>query len=92
MCGQKCNGWRNYETWLANVWLTNGVEAGELLGEARRRPGKVIEQADWLRERVEELLDEIMICEAPFGEKGLFIDLLRSALEEIDWVEVVKTA
>lgn len=42
MSDRSCNGGRNYETWLVNVWPTNGAGAGALFDAARSQP------VDWV--------------------------------------------
>ncbi len=82
------NGWTNYETWAANLWLTNDeggynwlVEnAEECVSDAE---GEKEAAAGDLAHRLESFHDEF------YPEvSGLFSDLLRSAYERIDWREI----
>lgn len=81
------NGWKNYETWLMNLNLTN--EEGlyhsiiELLKETEGK--KDYERAETLKDWVEEAfwVDEhniIKICDT----------WTTRDFQEIDWIEIVK--
>jgi hypothetical protein len=80
------NGWSNWETWNANLWITNdwrmsesyALQAGDLLGsyeqdEATYKLAKIIE-ADF---------------DAMFPEvEGFFADMLNGAMREVNWREI----
>ena len=79
------NGWSNYETWLANLWLTNDESNYALLQEALSKDmWRTYEQAEWLEMMLRyELDDEI-------DEPCLWHDLLRAAFGRIDWSEIIE--
>lgn len=88
-------GWRNYETWLANLWQTNDRETYSYCQELARnvlskfpvegngvftqRQAAAVELAELLKE--ESQPEEAGCC-------SFFTDLLNSALAEIDWYEI----
>jgi len=79
------NGWSNYETWLANLWLTNDESNYALLQEALSKDmWRTYEQAEWLEMMLRyELDDEI-------DEPCLWQDLLRCAFGQVNWSEIVE--
>ena len=78
------NGWKNKETWLANLWLTGDPESYNVLMEAVNMQAPAYEKAEWLKELLEQQLD----CEVEVP--CLWRDLLQTAFAEIDWLEVIK--
>lgn len=83
------NGWRNYETWLAGLYL-NGVDwqnfvETELLGEEEdeeiTKDKKVEMLAEYLKDCIEEEVDVA-------GLSGFLVGLLTSAISEIDFTEL----
>ncbi len=77
-------GWSNRETWLAHLWLTNDEQSYGLLREASRAGGDLFEQAERLEEQLREQLDD----EA--GQANMWCDLLTTAFDRINWLEVVE--
>ena len=82
------NGWRNYETWLAYIWLEdvdwrNFVETKLLGGEEDEiiKDKKVEMLAEYLKDYIEEEADMA-------GLNGFLDDLLTSAISEIDFTEI----
>jgi hypothetical protein len=91
---KKYNGWTNYETWCVNLWLTNeewsyncwrerAQECFDQTDEAKalddRRFDARLILADELKDSMEEAMPEV---------KGLWADLLLSALSEVNWHEI----
>ena len=83
------NGWTNYETWLVNLWIQNDEELYNILRE------EVVE-ADTLFDAKELLLAWIdneydMFIEATGATHGgLLPDLLRGAMQAVNWYEIAK--
>ena len=79
------NGWTNYETWVANLWLTNNEGGYRLLMDAVDQPyTQDWEKGEWLRDILNyQLHDEI---ESPC----MWQDLLRHAFGRINWTEVIQ--
>ena len=93
---QDYNGWTNYETWCVNLWIDN--EPNDLADVARDhieaaldgRYGYVREdvRADAVRtlgEHLEEMHDDAMP-----DVVGVFADLLRASLQEVNWQEIAE--
>jgi len=78
------NGWRNYETWLVNLWLSS--DTPEVYDEAIAEARYIVEMGhhpDTFRGYVEAYV---------FGEESaasLATDLIGAALSEVDWRAIV---
>ena len=94
MSDSRYNGWLNYETWLANLWLTNGGSdiltemATEALNDAN---GDKDEAAISLSISLESIHDE-QLDSSNLPDYGFFADLLNSALRAVDWREIAENA
>lgn len=78
------NGWSNYESWLANLWLTNDESSYQLLLEALNQDSlRDYEKAEWLEMMLRYQLDD------EIDEPSLWQDLLRAAFGRIDWCEII---
>lgn len=89
-------GWANYETWLAALWIDNERSSHE---ESRRiakeaadaepdQEMKKYRASDALKEWMGEFLEEAQEKLGP----TLWSDLLRGAWDEIDWDEIAENA
>ena len=79
---QTYNGWTNYETWCVNLWLTNESDTEEELRMLAQTNAALYHRADCLKTYVENM--------APIDEATMFVDLLRSALENVNWREIIE--
>lgn len=87
------NGWSNYETWLVNLWLGEGIigdlhgveEQARAFAESNDSDGNfaAYEMGRWLKEQV----TEIGCGSYPTGD-GLAADLLGASLSRVDWTEI----
>jgi hypothetical protein len=80
------NGWSTYETWLVNMWITNDRDLhaqlhADVLDAGSLFDAKEILQA-WADNEYDLYIEE--------RGHGLFQDLLKGALDEVDWYEIVK--
>ena len=75
------NGWKNYETWVVHLWLSNDEP---LYREAREMALRGYDmdhhRADAFKDWVEEMALE--------GIEGFQSYLISSALADVDWEEV----
>jgi hypothetical protein len=79
---QTYSGWTNYETWCVNLWLTSEPATEETLRMLVQMNASEYWRADRLQDYVEEM--------APIEGATVFVDLLRSALDNVNWREIVK--
>ena len=78
------NGWSNRETWLASLWLNNDEASYALLLEALAQGEEPFDRADWLERQLRDQLDD----EA--DDANLWSDLLSTAFNRVNWIEVVE--
>lgn len=80
------NGWSTYETWLVNLWIQNdealhAVLHDEVMSAENLYDAKQVLQA-WLDNEYDMYIEE--------RGHGLFQDLLKGALSEVNWYEIAK--
>ena len=89
MCGY--NGWTNWETWVTNLWIEEGMldlfEVGEQARHFAETNDSVsnfaaYEMGKWMREQVEEFIGE--------QPAGLVADYVGGAIGAVDWAEIAK--
>lgn len=85
------NGWSNYETWCANLWIDNEQGSQEYW---REQSQAALESADWdIDEAVSTLAEQLKSeHEESMPElTGVFSDLLTAALGSVDWREIARS-
>jgi hypothetical protein len=83
----KYNGWANYETWAVKLWLDNEQSSYFYWTELAMQWHGVDGAAGGLARRIEEGV----VDAAPLAEASLYSDLLRAALDEVDWLEIAES-
>ena len=76
------NGWTNYETWLASLWLGEADFAGELESERGLTLCDVAQQV--------ESMIEMLTEETRDASNGLASDLLSAAISAINIPELAR--
>ena len=75
------NGWTNYETWLASLWIQND----EAFYNEARRFAK--------RRQFKEFITEFLITSVVIGtsgRNGFAVDMMSAAIERLNWKELQK--
>lgn len=77
------NGWTNYETWVTALWIDND-------------PGTYYAAREVVREHPDDYcaaqaLEDFLTEDMPDLSGTLWGDLLSSAVEEINWGEIIET-
>ena len=86
---ERYNGWRNYETWAVNLWLTNDPFCYEQLMSIVQNPDTLGEQSTALREWIRHDQGD-MADNAEPGVAGMYVDLLASAFDMVNWNEIIQ--
>lgn len=84
------NGWYNYETWLANLWIQNDEALYAALHADVVAADSISEAFHVLTSWLNNEFDLFREAAAAGERTGLFIDLLHVALGHINWHEIVK--
>lgn len=94
-------GWKNYETWAVHLWISNDQgthfmydeQAAEQYREAVRHD-KTSGREEWTEQaasvlagQMEEDIANEEACPV-LSASTVYTDLLRSALDEVDWAEI----
>lgn len=94
------NGYKNYETWCVNLWIDNqSAQQGWWADEARRCYSEAASNSNFSKSEVAvDMLADRLKDEHEDGASeaidsmscgnGVFGDLLRAALSEVDWREI----
>src|SRR5262249_48182406 len=108
MCGvpmsKDYNGWTNYETWCANLWMSNDAGSDEFYREMaqdtyndaeaeHRADNSVLFTRDDIATRnlSDRLKDDLEERQTELtGIAGVFADLLGAAMSEINWYEIAE--
>lgn len=79
-------GYTNYETWAVSLWMSNDQDSytwfSDMADEAVINEISDYEFAQQIKEYFEEVFPELD------DVWGVWADLLNSAFEEIDWMEI----
>ena len=75
----KYNGWTNYETWNAALWLDTDYYE-EIAKNVYEIAGAL---AEFIKRDQEELMPEM-------PQSGMFTDLLNKSFAEINWFEIAE--
>ena len=80
------NNWSTYETWLVHLWLSNDEHVYESLRAEAREVDTLHDAKSLINNWVENELD----CFLDGRDTGMFVDLLRGALSEVNWYEIAR--
>ena len=81
---EKYNGWKNYETWVVNLWIDNDQGFADTWRERAEEVRDVSDLADEMQQFYTEL------AETEIPASGMFADLFNSALREVSWYDIAE--
>lgn len=85
----KYNGWSNYETWNANLWIDNDWGLSENIALHTADLFGIYEDADDITSMVADYIKDIFLDLAPDVE-GFYCDIINSALKSVNWHEIAE--
>ncbi len=80
---KRFNGWTNYETWLANVWLSNDFDSCQIFVSVMAIKEDKYCKAKKIEEIMRDRTDNLSL------DPSLASDLLNSSFGQINWLEIV---
>jgi len=90
------NGWKNWETWVVNLWLTNDQELYDLT-LAINYETKYFSESEAITYVATEIRESTMaIWDTMTGNVdhwalGLFTDLIQGSMALVDWDEIARS-
>jgi hypothetical protein len=85
------NGWTNYETWAAALWIDNDQSSynyrNELAEQAKKNHRRKRDRINCLATSLKDWIEELNPL---IDQANLFCDLLNAALSEVDWHEIAE--
>lgn len=89
MTDRTYNGWSTYETWLVNLWITNDADLYATLHADVVDADSLFDAKEILKAWLDNEVD-LHLEAAGATHGGLIPDLLRGALQEVNWYEIAK--
>ena len=78
------NGWTNYETWLVSLWIDNDEALQTTVKNLCKQKFQYNFKKD---EALKGIVEEYIFLD----EASLRTDLIKSALSEVNWTEIINS-
>jgi hypothetical protein len=91
---EQYNGWTNYETWNAKLWMDNDQSSYSYWNETAAEAWNETDEDDDAETRTQEavrVLEDRLESEHEENMpevRGMYADILRSAMDRINWREI----
>jgi len=83
------NGWSNYETWNANLWIDNDWRLSERIALHTGDLFSSYEDTDRITSLVADFIKILFVEQAPDLD-GFFGDIINQSLREVNWHEIAR--
>ena len=86
----KYNGWSNYETWNANLWIDNDWGLSERIALITCDFFSSFEDLDKITGLVAERINDLFLDFMPDIEPGFFSDVMNASFREVNFWEIAR--
>jgi hypothetical protein len=90
MTDTKYNGWTNYETWNANLWIDNDWRMNEQIAMITGDLFGSYEDLDKITNLVANNIKRMFIEMMPEIENGFFSDVMNASFREVNFHEIAR--
>jgi hypothetical protein len=90
MSNTKYNGWSNYETWNANLWIDNDWRMNETIALTTADFFGSYEDLDKITNLVAQEIKSMFIDMMPDVENGFFSDVMNASFKEVNFWEIAR--
>ena len=84
------NGWSNYETWNANLWIDNDWRMNEQIALITADLFGSYENLDEITNFVAREIKSMFIDKMPDIENGFFSDVMNASFREVNFHEIAR--
>lgn len=84
------NGWTNYETWNANLWIDNDWRMNEQIAMITGDLFGSYEDLDEMTHLVAQRIKSMFIEMMPEVENGFFSDVMNASFREVNFWEIAR--
>ena len=85
---KECNGWTNYPTWAAKLWIDNDEETSELAENIVKSEPDDYKAAESLKDVFEGAAMDVL--DAAGAVNSMMSDLVTYVYSEVNWEEIAK--
>jgi hypothetical protein len=90
MNDNKYNGWTNYETWNANLWIDNDWRMNERIAMLTADLFGSYEDLDEITNFVAHEIKSMFVDMMPDIENGFFSDVMNASFREVNFHEIAR--